>query len=110
MKNFTYTSECSRFENCHFCVARYANNQNLAIAIFDNEGPVTYCTVNTPVKLTDDRIAVKNYSENTGMDNFLIDMGIIEKEPIDHIESGWVEIPVHKLTQSGLDLIKEQTE
>ena len=107
MENFTYTCECGSFENCHFCVARYVGNKNLAITIFDNEGPVAHCTINTPVKLTDDRIAVKNYSENTGMDNFLIDMGIIEKEPIDHIESNWVNIPVHKLTQSGLDLVKD---
>lgn len=103
---FTYKSKYSTYENCTFEVGRYTDDRNLALSISsETEGPICTCTVNTWKKLDDDRICVKNYSENEGMDNFLKGMGIIG-EKVGSIPSGFVEIPVYLLTESGQELFK----
>jgi hypothetical protein len=54
--------------------------------------------------MPDGCIAVKNWSENSGMDTFLKKMGIIEKNPICHLNSGFVKIPIYCLTKEGKKL------
>lgn len=94
------------YPDCHFVADRYQTNGNLALSVTsETEGPITTCTVNTDVTLPEDCIAVKNYSENEGMDKTLADMGIIG-EKIGHIASGWVTIPVFRLTDKGKALWK----
>lgn len=105
---FTYTSKHATYENCMFCVNRYVNNYNLALSIYsENEGPITTCTINTEHISKADEIGVKDYSENVGMVNFLKHMGIIEGDPVHIQNSGWVEIPYYKLSESGKELFNE---
>lgn len=101
MNKFTYKSKYNSYQDCHFIVGRYPNG-NLAVEIIsDTEGPITKVTVNPNVKLEDDYIAIKDYSENEGMVEFLVSMGIIVENPVMTIPSGFVFIPVHRLTNAG---------
>jgi hypothetical protein len=53
--------------------------------------------VNMPaVVLEKDEVIIKNYSENEGVLEFLIENGIVSK-PLRTVESGWVTCPVVKL-------------
>jgi len=57
--------------------------------------PFATATVNLP-GLTENEVAIKNYSENEGVLNFLLDNEIIEA-PHRFVQSGFVNIPVCKL-------------
>jgi len=100
------------FYTCQFATGRYGNG-NLALEAMGAEGtqeegdPIVRVTVNPGVPVPEDCIAVKNYSENEGMDNLLISLGIIEDTPVARIPSGFVEIPVYRLTESGKELFKD---
>lgn len=106
MNNFNYESMHASYPDCEIVKGRYADNDNLCLTLFNNElGPIARITVNTDVKLPDDRIAIKNYSENEGMVAWLFKNNLIEKEPIRHVLQGYVEIPVHKLTDYAKNLL-----
>lgn len=90
--------------NCHFYTNRYKTTGNLYVAIMDAEGsPYITVSVNPPndFKLTDDFICVKDYSENEGMVDWLKEQGLIEGEPKLKIASGFVLLPVYKLSAKG---------
>ena len=107
---FTYKSQFATYPNCQFVIDRYANPDNLYLGICmkdpetDSLEQICHCTANTHIKLPDDRITVKNYSENEGMEEFLIKEGIIEEHPYSCITSGFVIINVFKLTEKGKKL------
>lgn len=102
--SFTYRSSYATYNDCQFMVGRYSNG-NLGIEIWsDTEGPVTKVTVNPNVGITDDYISVKNWSENEGMDKFLINEGLIAESPVRTINSGFVMIPIYRLTDKGKEI------
>jgi hypothetical protein len=77
---------------------KYSNGRT-AIELIDAEDgcPVMTATVNIPdAHLEKDEIIIKNYSENEGVLDFLIENGITSK-PDRWIASGWVTCPVVKL-------------
>jgi hypothetical protein len=70
---------------------------NPAIELYDLEDgfPFAKSTVNIP-GLEKDEVAVKDYSENEGMLDFLVDNGIVHP-PHRSESSGYVTLPVCKL-------------
>ncbi len=74
----------------------YLNN-GLALELVETETgePFMMCTVNIP-NLSDGEVAIKNYSENEGVLDFLIKEGIIEP-PHRFASSGYVSLPVCKV-------------
>jgi hypothetical protein len=77
--------------------AKYANGQT-AIKLFDmSDGlPFAVATVSVDDQLLEDEVAIKDYSENEGILDSLIEAGVIDN-PHEFIQSGWVKIPVCKL-------------
>lgn len=108
MKNtFTYPTPYYTFKECFFTMARYRNG-NLYLGIeSEKEGPIADCTVNPCKDIPRTQLAIKNYSENAGMANFLAKQGIIETEPSDFVYRGFVAIPIYNLTEKGLELFKD---
>lgn len=99
----TFKTKYGEYPNCEFKTGQYGNG-NLALQVESlDEGPICTCTVNPDEVVTHDAIAVKNYSENEGMVDTLTEMGLIGEE-LYSIPSGFVSIPVHKLTEKGLEL------
>ncbi len=97
------------YGECHLVASRYCTiNNNIALYIQNENGLVAVCTTNLDMpELNNDKfVAIKNYSENVGMDNWLIDNGYIRKGPICGKQSGFVYIPVYALTEKGKALLK----
>lgn len=83
---------------------KYYNGQN-ALQLNDNEGfPYMKASValdngndkEVIALLMEDHVAIKNWSENTGILEILVNEGIIS-EPIMRIDSGYVQIPICKI-------------
>lgn len=105
MKHYTYESKYGTYEDCYFQLGRYTNN-NLAVFIVSRtEGPITKVTINPDTRIPDTMIAIKDYSENEGMVDWLISMDIIERDPVFTIPSGYVDVPVHLLTRTGKEIL-----
>lgn len=97
---------------CYLGIARYQQNNNLCLIAYDDmtEEEVMRLTVNPSVKLNDDCICIKTYSENEGLAECLIKQGLIDQTPIHAFESGFVLLPVYRLTAKGKALITNVTE
>ena len=98
--------------NCRLHLRRYANNRP-ALVLNDAETnePIATASVNLidePISLNE--IAIKDYSENEGMFKALVGFGLIEPSPARKVRSGWVEIPIAKLTKEGLRFIEENSQ
>lgn len=93
---------------CQFVKGEYGNG-NLALELMGAEGseyegePIARVTINPGCQIPDDCIAIKDYSENDGMVDFCKNLGIIS-DLVATISSGWVEIPVYRLSESGLEI------
>lgn len=85
--------------DCDVFKARYPANKQNALVLHDADDgdPVataSLCMVNEVIE--DDEVIIKEYSENDGITNVLIEAGIIGKA-IRHFPSGYVILHVHKL-------------
>lgn len=77
-------------EELNVKLSKYANGQN-AMQLVDQDG-ITFMTASVAhdVNIDDDCVIIKNYSENEGILQALIEAGIIEKP--------FCEIPVYFVT------------
>lgn len=63
---------------CELIYSKYATGNNRLQLVDANDGiPVTMASLNPAEILKEDEIAVKNYSENEGMLDFLIENNIV---------------------------------
>ena len=108
-ETFTFKGIACEYSNCHFEISRYQGTNNIYIGIVDDEGPICRCTVNISRPIPDDRIAIKDWSENEGMDVTLKEMNIIQGDPVDCELSGFVTIDIYMLGEKGKQLITEYT-
>lgn len=71
-------------------------NNALTMELLDGD-PYTTCSINIEHKLKDeDLICIKDYSENQGILNFLLENNVVT-EVLGTIGSGYVDIPVCRL-------------
>jgi len=84
---------------CDVIIQRYGTG-NLAIRLLDSEDgmPVAVATTNAN-DLELDEVAIKDYSENKGMYETLLENGIIHPKHRE-ISIGYVTVPVCKLTNN----------
>ena len=80
------------------CIAQfdYYYNGRVHILLIDahTREPIANCTVNVPEeKQNDDEVFIKDYSENVGMVDSLVEANIINR-PHRFITTGFVTIPV----------------
>ena len=95
-------------EQCIIEFSKYQVNGNTAITLLTNYGqPMAVATINLGT-LKPNLVAIKNYSENEGIEEFLIKNDIIKTEPIHYIDSGYVSIPVYELTEKSINMINEE--
>ena len=80
--------------NVNLEYSRYTSNDSVAIILNDVEthDVITVCTVNLN-ELLPNEIGIKDYSENEGMLDWLLENDIVT-EPHRYIQSGWVLIPI----------------
>lgn len=85
--------------NCVVVLTKYTNNNKPAIQLDEVETgeTIAVASVNFPnLNLASDQIAIKNYSENSGIDKVLQEAGVIGKH-LFSVSSGYVEVPVYEL-------------
>lgn len=76
-------------------------NGRPALQLIDTEDgqPVTVATVNMPeVSLEDGEVCVKNYSENEGMLDWLVENDLVQ-DTGKRVGSGYVQIPIVRLKE-----------
>ena len=81
-------------------------NGNIAMQLVDAETgePIAVATVNPGFELPRGFIGVKDWSENEGMVEALLAAGIID-EVTTKVPSGYVSIPICRLTKGALEFI-----
>lgn len=89
------------------CIAKgeHYSNGRKAIELIDSEdgSPIARATVNLPNDILDDNhVFIKNYSENEGMEDALINAGIIKGSPVYQTNSGHVQVNVFELTEDAI--------
>ena len=84
--------------NVSLNIGKYGDGRTYLQLIDTEDGePVMMATVNIPgTVLEKDEVIIKNYSENEGVLEFLIENGIVSK-PLRTVSSGWVTCPIVKL-------------
>lgn len=101
-----YKFKYNEYDDCWFSVSRYSNG-NICVEIWqDNHGPIVRVTTNLGVSIPDSYLAIKDYSENEGMVEFLKKLDIIADDPVMTVPIGYVFIPVHRLTNTGENILK----
>jgi hypothetical protein len=79
-------------------IGKYANGQT-RIQLYDTIDGMPYATATTAVEnglLKEGEVAIKDWSENAGILDSLINADIVE-EPHAFIQSGYVKVPICKL-------------
>jgi hypothetical protein len=111
----TFTLKIGRYEWTGYFVAdRYYNDSTIALSFMDAEEHDPIATITTQKNFSlhgldkDRTILIKDYSENAGVRQSMIDNGLIEPEPIKIIASEWVELYAHTITNKLYELIKDQ--
>jgi len=84
----------------------YASNGHPAFQLVNQDDPSDneydhIVSVNVNNALPKELICIKNWSEYAGIEQPLIDAGIIEEFPLTVIPSGFVRIPVYQLTDEA---------
>lgn len=84
--------------DCNVLFHTYRDNGNTAIQLVDaRDGqPVVTASVNLVTKLPEDQVYIKDYSENEGVLEALVEGGIISP-PIAYAETGFVNVPRCKI-------------
>ena len=87
-------------EECTVQRGGYGNG-NTALQLWTDEGPMATATVNLEDVLPKDKAYIKDYGENTGMLDALMEAGIVEAV-IGQKQSGFVLIPLCVLNLEGI--------
>lgn len=99
---------------CEAQFEKYADNRSIAIQLIgdtDSDYPgelIATATVNTGIALGKNVVGIKDYSENEGMAEALINAGIIQEEPELMIPTGFVWIPCHLLTEAAIQEVEKE--
>ena len=83
----------------------YKNKENVSIVIEspypegDKGGPIAVATIWMP-GLAKNEVAIKDYSENEGVEKTLRHAKIIGQTPIRTVKSGFVSVNIYRLTKN----------
>ena len=88
---------------CEIIKGNYQNGRTCLRLFSPNEGPMAVATVNMPgINLEDDEVIIKDYAENEGMLDLLLQEGIVT-EIVGIAESGYVKCPICKLNAQKVE-------
>ena len=89
--------------NCIVQWSMYRENNNIAIQLIDKKTKelISVATANTGRKNEEFKVQIKDYSENEGMWQALVDAGVIKDNIVSTIPTGYVEVKVAELTEEA---------
>lgn len=99
---------------CEVMFDSYAYNANTALILIgvesDYKGEViAVATANGSMVLPPNIVGIKDWSENEGIVESLIDANVIKPEMSDYEPSGFVEIKYYELTEEAIKLKNSQS-
>ena len=97
MKKITHRSPYGGTYSLKLFFRKYSNGQTRLDLIDSEDGlPYATATVAVDMSIAEDEVIIKNYSENEGILESLINAGIVS-HPVSFIRSGFVHLSVCKL-------------
>jgi len=96
---------------CAALGAYYKGKDNKAIILYelveedgkpDFDVPVATSTLNMDIEAPKGSVFIKEYSENAGMTDALVQAGIIELPSLMNVKAGFVTVHAYKLTEEAL--------
>lgn len=89
--------------NCTVQWSIYYDNNNIAIQLVDENTKelVAVATTNTGFKDDFPEVQIKDYSENEGMWQALVDAGVIKDKIVNTITTEYVEVKVAELMEAA---------
>lgn len=105
MKTFRNLKYRNWTADVHF--AHYGNGRTAIQLASPTDGPIATASVNVVAsdECGEHEVYVKDYSENEGMAQWLIDNGVIEKTVLGSVPSGYVVISRYRLTDQAIAAI-----
>jgi len=99
-------------KKCIVTFDHYEDNNNVAIQLVkkrrgqSEEELLATATVNTSIGIRQDFVAIKGWSENTGIEDVLIEAGVICEEAVGAIPCGMAVAKVFPLTEEAKEVMK----
>ncbi|MDF2881258.1 MAG: hypothetical protein K0R54_1815 [Clostridiaceae bacterium] len=95
--------------DCEVVFNKYYNGNNY-IELRDSEDglPLLVASTNLEAPMDSEMVLIKNYDGNEGLEKALLESGILDKF-IAYIPSGFVSIPMYKLSEQALLEIKKNS-
>ena len=88
-----------RNEELSLKFGRYKDTNLISLQLYDNKGfPYMVASFNLDIEPMEPIMAVKNWSENEGIEQALIDHGIITR-CVGTIQQGFIEANLHKVNE-----------
>jgi hypothetical protein len=81
---------------------RYPNGQLALLLVTADREPWLTATSTISSAVPTGCIAVKDWSENEGVPAILLQSGVIEGDPVARVSSGFVAIPIYRLTAAAV--------
>jgi hypothetical protein len=81
---------------------RYPNGQLALLLVTEDREPWLTATSAIFSPVPAGCIAVKDWSENEGVPAILLQSGVIEGDPVARVSSGFVAIPIYRLTAAAV--------
>ena len=104
MKYLTHETKYTTYKKCYFKKGEYLQGGKMSLLLVDEiEGPVTDITINVPeINIPEGCDAIKNYSENEGMLDWLKENNLI-KEVVTIIPYNFITIPIVEFNREELN-------
>jgi len=99
-------------KKCTVTFDHYEDNNNVAIQLVkkrrgqSEEELLATATVNTSIGIRQDFVAIKGWSETTGIEEVLIEAGVICEEAVGAIPCGMAVAKVFPLTEEAKEVMK----
>ena len=95
-------------ERVQCILEHYDYDSSYAISLYTMNGePYVVATLCGEFMTQGNEVIIKNYSENEGMDKFLIENNVIQKEVLRLLPFGFCVCPVHELNMELFEEIDE---
>lgn len=93
----------------NLCFGEYSNGRLYIGAYNSEEGPMFDATINLPKhNIASDEAFIKNYSENEGVLEFLMENDIVLKV-VYYVPSGFVMVPLCKLNMEKINELRKES-
>lgn len=103
----TYTYK--DYDNVRIIKAEYVSENSAALLLVDDtdKSEILVASVAVGACTGLERVVIKNYSENSGVKQWLIEKGIIEGAVLNSYQTGFVTVTEHAICMDNFEFLEE---